>query len=408
LMSHLYGNTMSRKGQFFISLIVVASVISCAPMVKKPPEKIVELPEKKFSRHYFRKAREHEDKGDLVAALKHYKLAITVDPQNHEAIEGKNRLEITLRNLAEGHYKQGLKFQREGRYGLARQQFLIALRLWPDYPEVIKILTSRKRIQIKRYIVHTIKAGESLSKVARIYYGDYRKFPLIAKYNSITDATNVYVGQTIKVPEIEGMDFLVGKAALKTEELEVTDSGFLGWEGDSFEAFKGDQTAEPKTEEGEREHIGQAAIYRDHGVELFKNKEYQEAIVEFSKVLNVYPEDPVALEYSYKAYFQNAMTLFEKKDYLAARDQFRVCLQYKNDCQKCHRHIKKSEDLYKELHYKRGIQFFDKELLNEAIREWELVKALDPTYKRTEYLINKSKTILKKIEELKRSQKKKL
>jgi tetratricopeptide (TPR) repeat protein len=186
--------------------------------------------------------------------------------------------------------------------------------------------------------------------------------------------------------------------------MEVPALGSWGWERDAFEAFKGEQVTEHEATEEEGKHIDQAAIYRDHGIELFEKEDYQEALVEFSKVLNVNPEDQVAIEYSYKSHFQNAMNLFENKDYLAARDQFQACLRYKNDCQECHRHIKTSEDLYKELHYIRGIQFYDKELLDEAIKEWELVKALDPDYKRTEYLIEKSKTILKKIEELKRGQ----
>jgi len=499
---------MLRRGRLFISLIVAASVISCAPLVKKPPEEMVEAPEKKppekipetpekgLGEVFVQKGREYETKEDLVAALRNYNLALTVDPLNHEALEGQNRLKIALHNLAEGHYKEGLRFHKEGKYGLARHQFLISLRLRPDYPEVINMFTSRKQIQIKRYLVHTIEPGESLSKVAQIYYGDYHKFPIIARYNNIVDATKVYAGQEIKVPEIEGMEFEMGEAAVKTEKMEVPGSGSLAWGGDAIETFKADQAPEPEAEEGEREHreqaitleemdvfglgslawggdaietfkadqapepeaeegerehreqaitleemdvsglgslawegdaletfkadqapepeveegererIDQVAIYRDYGIELFGKKEYQEALVEFAKVLNAYPEDHLAVEYSYKSYFQNAMTLFENKDYLAARDQFQACLRYKHDCQECHRHIQASEDLYKELHYKRGMQFYNMELLHEAINEWELVKALDPNYKMTEYLIDKANTILEKLEELKKSQNK--
>jgi cell fate (sporulation/competence/biofilm development) regulator YmcA (YheA/YmcA/DUF963 family) len=57
------------------------------------------------------------------------------------------------------------------------------------------------------------------------------------------------------------------------------------------------------------------------------------------------------------------------------------------------------------MHYKRGIRFFDKERLNEAIKEWELVRYMDPDYKKVNELINKAKMLLEKIEELKKSQK---
>jgi cell fate (sporulation/competence/biofilm development) regulator YmcA (YheA/YmcA/DUF963 family) len=57
------------------------------------------------------------------------------------------------------------------------------------------------------------------------------------------------------------------------------------------------------------------------------------------------------------------------------------------------------------MHYKKGIQFFEKELLLEAIEELELVKVIDTKYKTVDYLIKKAKTILKKIEEIKESQK---
>jgi nucleoid-associated protein YgaU len=98
----------------------------------------------------------------------------------------------------------GLKSHKEGKYSSARRQFLIALRLWPDYPEAVKMLTSRKRTKVKRYVVHKIKPGESLSKVAKTYYGDYKKFTLIANYNNIKDVAKIEVGQEIKVPKLEG------------------------------------------------------------------------------------------------------------------------------------------------------------------------------------------------------------
>jgi tetratricopeptide (TPR) repeat protein len=434
-----------RKSLHLIYVIVlVATAIGCAAPVRKPLKKIVEVPEG-IVKEYLQSGREYEDKGDLVAALKQYKLAMTVAPSNQEAIKGGNRVKKKLRSLAKKHYKAGRKFHKEGKYELARHQFLIALRLWPDYQEAIKTLISRKRIQIKRYVVHTIRPGETLAELAKMYYGDQHKFSIIANYNNMTDATRIYSGQKIKVPEVEGVEFLVGKKALKPAEVEVADSGF--WDGDEYaledkeqekepepgveEALKpaevevadsefwdGDEyalidkepvkTHEAKASEDKEEPFDRVASYRDYGVDLFKNQKYQQALVAFKEVLDVNPEDSMALEYSHKIHFQYGIALFERKDYLAAKDKFEASLRYKKDCQKCHGYIKNSEDLYKELHYKKGIHVFYKELLNEAIAEWELVRAIDPDYKRVDYLISKAKTILTKIEELKESQKEQL
>jgi tetratricopeptide (TPR) repeat protein len=393
---------MMRKGQLLIYIFLIAFITGCALVVKKPLEKIVEVPGERFVKAYLRKGREHEDKGDLVAASKQYKLAMIVIPRNKDAIEGYNRVEIKLRSSAQEHYKAGLKFHKQGKYGPAHHQFLIALRLWPDYPEVIERLASRKRIQIKGYIVHTIKKGENLSKLADMYYGDSHKFQIIAKYNNLTDATQVYAGQKIKVPEIEGMGFLVDKK--KTEELEIADSGLWDREEYVLEEQEYEETLEPEVKEEEEKPGDHVAIYRDHGIDLFRKREYQEAIAEFAKVLSVYPEDSMALEYAFKSYFQQGVALFEKKDYLAAKDRFESCLLYKSDCHRCRMYIKKSKNLYNEMHYKTGIQFFAREQLVEAIEEWELVRDIDSNYKRVDYLINKAEKILEKVEELKESQ----
>jgi hypothetical protein len=60
--------------------------------------------------------------------------------------------------------------------------------------------------------------------------------------------------------------------------------------------------------------------------------------------------------------------------------------------------------MYKEIHYKRGIQFFGEEKPEEAIREWELVRALDPNYKQVKRYIEQATKISNRIKELKKQQ----
>jgi tetratricopeptide (TPR) repeat protein len=401
-------------------------------------------PEERFAKGHLKKARAFEKKGDLSAARRAYTLALVVYPQDQEAGKGLKRVERELHDLARRHYRAGLRLHRKGEYGRARHQFLIALRLWPDFPEVVGILTAKTRPRTKTYIVHTIKPGQSLSKVAKIYYGDYRKFSIIAKYNNINDATKIEVGQKIKVPEIEGVKFKKGKEKVKakkktpvrastkasrvvrrktvpkvqeehsrrqsdkesveTQAPEVLDPAF--WDLDKFPLMVEGATAAPEADvEGDNEEpVDQVEIYRDQGIALFSDKKYQEAGIEFEKVLNSEPEDGVALEYAYLSHFQRGKAFYEERDYLAARDQFRASLRYKRGSRKSLEYLNKSENVYKEIHYKRGIQYFGKERLNEALKEWKLVSAVDPDYKRVDYLIRKAENILEKVEKLKQRQ----
>ena len=389
-----------------ITVLTLALLMGCAPLSKQPPAEIDEDPavalRGNLFQTYLRTGREYEQTDELVSALKHYTLALTVSPLDKEVEEGRGRVERKLRNSAQNHYEAGLKLYRQGKYAHARQQFLIALRLWPHHEDATKMLITRKRIQIKRYIVHTIQSGQNLSKLAAIYYGDYRKFPLIAEYNNIMDATQVRVGQKIKIPEVEGVAFIDHKEVIKADEVKIGALGFREWERHALEDQEPPEKA--TVEEKREELLDQVASYRDDGVELFTLGYYQEAIDSFNKVLNVSPRDGVALEYACKSHMQQGILLFKSKNYLAARDQFEACLRHKGDCQECEDYLEKSETLYKEEHYKQGIQLFGKEQLTEAIREWNLVWSVDPKYKRVDYLITKAKTILKNIQELRESQ----
>lgn len=393
-----------KKGHLLIFLLVLC-LAGCAHL-KQPPKKSPDVSPKGLKERllgeYLKGGKSCEEMGDLAAALRYYRLAQTVDPLSDQARRSCKRVQKELKSAAERHYKAGLRYHKKGRYGRARHQFLIALRLKPDHAGAIKMLTTRKRIKIIRYVVHTVRPGENLAKLSRTYYGDYRKFPLLAEYNNIMNATKIFAGQEIKVPEVEGVKFLARTEEIKTDRGELNDTGLKAWEKYASEtAAPADVTA---AEEKDREPTNQVASYRDDGVELFRTENYPEAIETFNKVLNVDPNDGVALEYAYRCHLEQGKLLFEREHFLAARDQFKECLRYKHDCQTCQAYLVACENLYKENHYKRGMEFFDKELIEEAIQEWELVRLMDPTYKRVDYLITKAKTILRNIREIQQTQ----
>jgi len=368
------------------------------------PFSFLDTPEKKIMKAYMNKGQAYEEKGDLVNAFKQYDLAKTVDPSHQKAIESLERIEKELKRMADTHYKKGLKFDKQGKYGLARRHFLIALRLRPDYSEAIKVLTSRKRYKIERYIVHKVHSGQTLSGIAKIYYGDGKHFALIAKYNNITDVTQVKVGQKIKIPEMEGVKFLESKQTVETEQEIIFEPGIWDWEESLLGGSLDERDGKSKTQKAREAEMDRVASHRYKGSELFEEKKYHEALAEFKKVLDIYPDDEVTLDYSYRSHFNLGLALFEQKDYLSARSQFEESLRYNYDCEECQTYLKECEKLYMEFHYKMGMQYYGNEQLVEAMREWELVQLMDPNYKKVDMLINKAKTILKKLEEIRESE----
>jgi tetratricopeptide (TPR) repeat protein len=327
----------SRK--MLLCLVLSALFVGCAlAPVKETSKEALLASEERFVKDSIAKAKEFEAAGQFPEALQQYKIALTVRPDDRMAKEGRERVEKALRKGAEEHYRAGLRMQKEGKQAQALQQYLTALRLWPDYPEALQqIAASRKPVPAEKQIVQKTQPEPE-----------------------------------IKEPPQE----------LSREE----------------DAPASSEQATVQEEPA----VDQVAVYREYGVELYREGRYQEALSEFSKVLGVVPKDPVAKEYSYKASFELAVEFFQKKEYLAAKEQFLISLKHNSNCQHCHFYIRRSEELFKEIHYKRGIEYYGKEQLADAIVEWELVRGMDPNYKRVDYYIKKAKDLQHKIDELKR------
>jgi tetratricopeptide (TPR) repeat protein len=545
---------MKNKAVIIGVIFLVFLLAGCAQLGTKSPAQL--------AKEYTAKAKEYEEKGDLVEALKQYKLVLTVDPANKLAQEKSATLEPQLNKLAEEHYQNGLKYYRQGQYPPARKEFLTALRYNPEHMEAKEKLTAaRKEIEhVKRYITHTLQADETIATLAERYYGDYRKFHLIAEYNELEDATKVKVGQEIKIPVIEGTPIIADPATIQTDsgesaealpgeiitvkrfiihtvqpeeslsklakmyygdlskfdiiakfnsiedgtslkvgqELKVPEVEGLPFlvKGETVETKTAVIPKEPAVSKAvpQKEEVieDQTVNYRELGIELYKNKEYTDAITEFNKVLNVNPSDKVAINYIALAYFdkgrqsfekkaypqatkefeaslkynkncsdcreyinriqeksaanlrqeaialynqkkykeaivkleaiakknpkdsqvngylakshfEQGLVLFGKENYLAARDEFKTSLRYDKSCDQCEKNIQKCEVTYKQVHYDKGLAYFGDQKLADAIREWESVSALDPNYKDVNKNLTKAKTLLERLESIKRS-----
>ncbi len=442
-----------------VTIICVFSLFAllngCAPKVLSP----VELVEQ-----YMATARQLEDEGDLVGAFKQYQLVLTVDSQNPHATEKITELRKVFKERIIKHYQAGLSFNKKGQYRNARREFLKVLMYDPEHAQALKMLQEEKLFaeEVEGYLVHKIQKNETISLLAKKYYGDAKKFRLIAEYNQMEDATKIRLGQAIKIPVIDGTYFFKNpeeKIALtreiseselthvinvKNEKIHVVQPGesLTGLAKHYFgdityhsmlaqynrmpedaslkvgkkikipeitglpSAEKSDGIPGPETGGA----MGVAAVAVDpiadskaQGLKLFEEKQFEDAINIFMEILDENPDDAVSLEYVPKCHFQQGLIFFGKEEYLSARDEFQKSLQYDQNCKKCGEYIDKSEETYMDTHYKKGLNYFRDEKLEKAVEEWTLVYNLNPEYKDVASSLKKVQTLIERLESIKRS-----
>jgi len=153
----------------------------------------------------------------------------------------------------------------------------------------------------------------------------------------------------------------------------------------------------------EKSKSGPLLTYRAKGIDAFNRNEFGEAITIFQQYLQVQPGDTDARTYLGKAYFQKALIDYNKADYMTAKNGFESALEYDSQCEKCSTYINQSLESQKEVHYNKGVAYYGRQQLEEAINEWELVYELDPGYKDVDQNLKKAKALMEKLEQIKKS-----
>ncbi len=362
----------------------------CAAL--KKGRKVQESPDARLEKILLERALEYERKNQPHKALQSYEAALAV------ILAKKEGLEDSLRKNAEKHYRRGLELQDQGKYGMARHEFLTALRLRPDFPEVVALLKPLRPKPHTRYVVHRVEEGEFLTTIAQKYYNDQSKFGIIARFNDLEDATKLYAGMKLKIPEIEGVSFspaVRAQTAISTSDNKA---------GEMIAAGVIVPAAEDSAITREQEmDYDQVAIYQEQGVSLLEEGQYLAALHEFQKVLNTDPSRKQVREYMAWAHYRQGEVLFNHAEYLGARTHFEKALSFDADWTACKEYVKRSEDAYKEVHYLKGIQHFEEEKLREAIEEWQVVNDMDPNYKQVQNYLLRAQKLLEKVKELKES-----
>jgi tetratricopeptide (TPR) repeat protein len=260
-------------------------------------------------------------------------------------------------------------------------------------------------IGVKRDVPHTIQPGETLSILSKRYYGDINHYDLIARYNGLEDPTSIRVGQQIKIPQVEGLPFLVEESQIEKSTVE-TPAAVGGAVPETPAPPMGTpaEKVEPAVNKENRPSLDeQVAGYRDQGIEFYNGKNYVDAINEFEKVLSARPGDQAAGKYMALSYYELGTQSYRNQDYPQAIQNSKKALEYDAGCANCQALIKKSEESFKDIHYRKGLDYFKDEKLADAIREWQLVYDMDPHYEDVDRNLQKARLLQERLDAIKRS-----
>ncbi len=217
----------------------------------------------------------------------------------------------------------------------------------------------------RRYVVHTVTPGETLSQIAMQYYGTYKKYNTlerILQFNRLDDPRSLQAGQRLRIPvlTIDGVSRPgAGTAAKKTPP----------------------PASSPPPEP---EEIRSPALTQ--GIEALNSGKYREAVSLFKKVLHRNPGDTAARNYLGTAYLLEAEELYQRGEYSRAREGFEQARRYRPDCDECDAHLERISDKGEE-YIRAGIRLFERREYGRAIAALENGRTIVPDDRRLQQFL---------------------
>ncbi|MDY6856757.1 MAG: LysM peptidoglycan-binding domain-containing protein [Thermodesulfobacteriota bacterium] len=301
-----------------------------------------------------KKSKEYEKLDDLQLALLHWQIIEALTPEDIQAEKKMLSLEAEIDKQANRHFNKGLAYYRKNFLELAQKEFLITLRYQPDHEDALSYL--KERLNTDYYLKYTVKKGDSLSKIAKKFYGNPYIFFPIAYFNDLNPKAVLMPGAKLKIIKLEPM---------------ITE-----------------QLIDIKKE------LSVARI-------LLKRKNFRVSLSVLKDILDYDPTNSKAASLKDTVYYTWGEMLYSQKDYLSSLKMFKmVDPDYngvKESISKVSLRLKKQAD----EHYRKGVKHFIKEELVESIEEWKKALTIYPDHKDAKKYIKDTKRLLKKLDNIK-------
>jgi tetratricopeptide (TPR) repeat protein len=358
---------------------------SAPPPPTAAPAPAPPTPRQQLAAGHRDRAQRLEQVGDLRQALDQWKIALTIDPRDQAAQDGRRQLEARMERSIGERLAQGRDSLVKGDHLEARRHFLAVLAIDPTNQAAFTALQSD--VKEIRFVPHTVKAGETLATIAERYYGDRARSEVIWETNQLPPNPRLTAGMLLKIPEIPGVPFVLPELRPKPPPEAVA---------------RPEAPAPPETTRStEVVEINPLLVGARESLE---KGEYQVALADVDKVLAGNAQNPDAGELKKAILYGLGKSQLGQRKYDESVRTLVQLARLSPGYQDSPALLKQARTSAAQQHYSQGLQLYREEKLDEAITQWKAVLEYDPDHANAKRNIDQAERQLKNLQQRQQQQ----
>ena len=326
-------------------------------------------PFQNFPEEFTQQAEQHEKKGEWLDALQKWEVVRSFLPEDESTYKKVIFLKEKIDQMARLHFEQGVSFYQQENAWQAFKKFITTLSYDPNNEEALHYI--KDNLLGNEFTDYTVKSGDTLKRIALEEYGNANFDFIIAYFNNLSPKMKTLIADSvIKVPILASViETPSPKQRLIATQAEEDEESF-DFSGILAKAKKLYHSQEYQKTMGATESI------------LEKDPLFDEA----RQLLNM------ASYYWGKALEQNNQLVEALKAYQKATPNY-------SDIQLLVTSLENKLSEQANLYYHKGVDFFTKELYEDAIKAWEATLYLNPEHSKAKMDLFRAKRLLEKLEE---------
>lgn len=349
-----------------------------APPVATAPVPAPPSPRQQLAAGHRDKARRLEQSGDLRQALDEWKVALTIDPTDQAARDGRRQLEARMERSIGERLGQARDALAKGDNLEARRHLLAVLAMDPSNQVAFSAL--QNDVKEIRFVPHTVKAGETLATIAERYYGDRSRSEVIWETNQLPPNPRLTAGMQLKIPEIPGVPFVLPELRPKPPEPVARPDAPVP------EGPKAVETVE----------INPLLVGARESLE---KGEYQVALADVDRVLAGNAQNVDATELKKAVLYGLGKSQLGQRKYDESVRTLVQLARLAPTYQDSPVLLKQARERAAQVHYAQGLQLYREERLEDAITQWKAVLEYEPDHANAKKNIEQAERLLKSLQQ---------